>query len=100
MPVKILYVHYVPNLGGAATSLALLIKHLDRSRFLPHVLLTYPVVGDAREFFELLDVPVDHIPVNLVWDAPWYNSNNIASRAWKTFQSNSQYPDLFRETSA
>lgn len=90
MPKKILYIHYVPNLCGAATSLALLIKYLDRARFVPHVLLTHPKVGDARDFFESIGVPVDHIPVNLIWDRPWYDYTNISSKAWKAFHPDSK----------
>src|SRR5215208_4707606 len=35
--VPILYVHHRPELGGAPTSLAYLIRHLDPDRFEPHV---------------------------------------------------------------
>jgi L-malate glycosyltransferase len=85
MKYKVVFVHYVPNLGGAALSLSLLIKNLDRNRFIPYVLLTHPVLGDAWDFFNALNVPVEHIPVNLVWDKPWYHLTNISSQAWKSF---------------
>lgn len=46
--VRVLYVHHRPELGGAPTSLAYLIRELDRDRFEPHV---YCPPGPATALF-------------------------------------------------
>lgn len=48
--VRILYVHHRPELGGAPSSLYYLLRHLDRSRFEPHVYCpSGPVTALFRE---------------------------------------------------
>jgi glycosyltransferase involved in cell wall biosynthesis len=48
-PIPILLVHHRPELGGAPTSLAYLIRELDRSRFEPHV---FTPSGPVVQLFE------------------------------------------------
>jgi glycosyltransferase involved in cell wall biosynthesis len=48
-PVPVLFVHHRPELGGAPTSLAYLIRELDRSQFEPHV---YSPPGPVVRLFQ------------------------------------------------
>jgi glycosyltransferase involved in cell wall biosynthesis len=57
---RILYVHHRSELGGAPTSLSHLIRHLDRSRFEPHV---YCPPGEAAELFRSAGAVVHTGPV-------------------------------------
>lgn len=60
MPVRVLYVHHRRELGGAPTSLAYLIRTLDRERFDPHV---YCPEGAAAELFRQAGATVHTGPV-------------------------------------
>src|SRR5947209_11108323 len=57
---RILYVHHRSELGGAPTSLSHLIRHLDRSRFEPHV---YCPRGEAAELFRTAGAVVHTGPI-------------------------------------
>ncbi len=83
---KVVYVHYVPTMSGAAISLGVLLKFIDRTRYEPHVLQVHPVDGPVRKYFETCGVPVHHAPTALVWDLPWWGGENVRSRAWRAFR--------------
>ena len=86
-PRKILYVHYVPTVTGAAMSLGLLLRHLDRRRFEPHVLQVHPHNGPVSEYFSRVGVACHHVPTRLVWDQHWLSEDNLRSGAWRAFDS-------------
>jgi glycosyltransferase involved in cell wall biosynthesis len=68
---KVLFVHHRPQLGGAPTSLALLIRHLDRDVYEPHA---YVPEGEAAELFRRSGATVHTGPVAIFkhsWDAPY-----------------------------
>lgn len=68
--VPVLFVHHRPQLGGAPSSLAELIRHLD-PRFEPHVLVPS---GDAAELFASVGARVHHGSVPIFshgWDNPY-----------------------------
>ena len=90
MPKRVLYVHFHPTLGGAGISLLGLIKHLDLSRFSPHVLNTSRAGGEVISIFQSMQIEADHFLVDLVWDHPWLSLSNLRSRAWKAFRVNKQ----------
>ena len=62
---KILFVHHATALGGAEHSLLILLKHLDRARFVPH-LATPP--GALAAAARRLGVVVHEVPLaKLQW---------------------------------
>lgn len=68
--IPILYVHHRPQLGGAPSSLAQLIRHLD-PRFEPHV---FCPEGPASELFEDAGATVHTGKVSIfahAWDSPY-----------------------------
>jgi glycosyltransferase involved in cell wall biosynthesis len=68
--IPILYVHHRPQLGGAPSSLAQLIRHLD-PRFEPHV---FCPEGPAAELFERAGATVHTGDISIfahVWDSPY-----------------------------
>lgn len=68
--IPILYVHHRPQLGGAPSSLAQLIRHLD-ARFEPHV---FCPEGPASELFEDAGAIVHTGDVSIfahAWDSPY-----------------------------
>lgn len=68
--IPILYVHHRPQLGGAPSSLAQLIRHLD-DRFEPHV---FCPEGPAAELFADSGATVHTGDVSIfahVWDSPY-----------------------------
>ena len=68
--IPILYVHHRPQLGGAPSSLAQLIRHLD-PRFEPHV---FCPDGPAAELFAEAGATVHTGDVSIfahVWDSPY-----------------------------
>jgi len=68
--IPILYVHHRPQLGGAPSSLAQLIRHLD-PRFEPHV---FCPEGPAAELFAEAGAVVHTGPVSIfahAWDSPY-----------------------------
>jgi glycosyltransferase involved in cell wall biosynthesis len=68
--IPILYVHHRPQLGGAPSSLAQLIQHLDR-RFEPHV---FCPEGPAAELFAEAGAIVHTGDVSIfahAWDSPY-----------------------------
>jgi len=68
---RILFVHHRPQLGGAPSSLAHLIRHLD-PRFEAHVLAPG---GPAARLFEEAGANVHRAPVSIfahVWDNPYH----------------------------
>jgi glycosyltransferase involved in cell wall biosynthesis len=68
--IPILYVHHRPQLGGAPSSLAQLIRHLD-PRFEPHV---FCPEGEAAELFADAGATVHTGPVSIfahAWDSPY-----------------------------
>jgi len=68
--IPILYVHHRPQLGGAPSSLAQLIRHLDR-RFEPHV---FCPEGPAAELFAEAGATVHTGDVSIfahAWDSPY-----------------------------
>ena len=69
-PIPVLYVHHRPQLGGAPSSLAQLIRHLD-SRFEPHV---FCPEGPAAELFAHAGATVHTGEVSIfahAWDSPY-----------------------------
>lgn len=67
----ILYVHHRPQLGGAPSSLAQLISHLDRERFEPHV---FCPPGLAAQLFRDAGATVHTGNVAIfahAWDSPY-----------------------------
>jgi glycosyltransferase involved in cell wall biosynthesis len=60
VPEPILFVHHRSELGGAPTSLSYLIRHLDRSRFDPHV---FCPPGPASQLFREAGATVHEGPV-------------------------------------
>ncbi len=67
---RILFVHHRPQLGGAPSSLAELIRNLD-PRFEPHV---YTPAGAAAELFEGAGATVHIGPASIfahTWDSPY-----------------------------
>lgn len=78
---KILYLHHTPFFRGSATSLYLLIKELDRSKYDASMLLTED--GAARQAFEGIGLPVRICKVPMAWEAPsppWWHPNRIRNR--------------------
>ncbi|HUP32855.1 MAG TPA: glycosyltransferase family 4 protein [Gaiellaceae bacterium] len=70
-PTPILFVHHRPQLGGAPLSLAELIRHLDKERWEPHVLVPG---GKAAELFADAGARVHVGPVAIFkhpWDSPY-----------------------------
>lgn len=68
--IPILYVHHRPQLGGAPSSLAQLIRHLD-PRFEPHV---FCPEGPAADLFAEAGAIVHTGPVSIfahAWDSPY-----------------------------
>ena len=68
--IPILYVHHRPQLGGAPSSLAQLIRHLD-PRFEPHV---FCPEGPAADLFAEAGARVHTGPVSIfahAWDSPY-----------------------------
>ena len=68
--IPILYVHHRPQLGGAPSSLAQLIRHLD-ARFEPHV---FCPEGSAAELFREAGATVHTGEVSIfahAWDSPY-----------------------------
>jgi glycosyltransferase involved in cell wall biosynthesis len=68
--IPILYVHHRPQLGGAPSSLAQLIRHLD-PRFEPHV---FCPEGSAAELFRAAGATVHTGDVSIfahAWDSPY-----------------------------
>ncbi|HZT15335.1 MAG TPA: glycosyltransferase family 4 protein [Gaiellaceae bacterium] len=68
--IPVLYVHHRPQLGGAPSSLAQLIRHLD-PRFEPHV---FCPEGPAAELFAEAGAQVHTGPVSIfahAWDSPY-----------------------------
>jgi glycosyltransferase involved in cell wall biosynthesis len=86
LPEEVLYVHFVPALGGATTSLSLLLKYIDRRRYAPRVLYVHPVPGPSVEQIRQLGVPVDLLPVTIVMDQPWYSRENLGGRRWRSLR--------------
>jgi glycosyltransferase involved in cell wall biosynthesis len=69
--IPVLYVHHRPQLGGAPSSLAHLIRNLDRSRFEPHV---FCPEGPAAELFQEAGATVHTGDVSIfahAWDSPY-----------------------------
>ena len=69
-PTPVLYVHHRPQLGGSPTSLAALIRHLDR-RFEPHV---FCPEGPSADLFRAEGAIVHTGPVAMFshsWDNPY-----------------------------
>jgi glycosyltransferase involved in cell wall biosynthesis len=83
---RVVYVHYVPTISGAAISLGTLLKYLDRNRYEPHLLQVHPVDGPVRGYFESCGVTCHHVPTSLVWDLPWWGGENVRSHAWRAFR--------------
>jgi glycosyltransferase involved in cell wall biosynthesis len=68
---QVLFVHHRPQLGGAPSSLAELIRNLDRARFDPHVFVPD---GPAAQLFADADALVHIGPVSIfahAWDNPY-----------------------------
>jgi glycosyltransferase involved in cell wall biosynthesis len=68
---QVLFVHHRPQLGGAPSSLAELIRNLDRDRFDPHVFVPD---GPAAQLFADADALVHIGPVSIfahAWDNPY-----------------------------
>ncbi len=59
-PCPLLFLDHAPALGGAERSLLLLMKHLDRSRWQPHLAC---IGGPLAEQAAALDIPVYHVPM-------------------------------------
>lgn len=74
MPASVLFVHHRRELGGAPTSLALLISNLDRTRFEVHV---FCPGGPAARLFAESGATVHTGPVAIFahsWDRPYKGS--------------------------
>jgi glycosyltransferase involved in cell wall biosynthesis len=59
-PAALLFLDHAPALGGAEHSLLMLLEHLDRSRWRPHLACTG---GPLAERATALDVPVHVVPM-------------------------------------
>lgn len=64
----VLFIHQDGQVTGSAISLRNFLSVLDRSRFVPRVLLASE--GSARQLFESVDVPVDVVPIRAFWTFP------------------------------
>lgn len=95
-PKKVLFVHYVPNYGGAATSMLTLIRHLDPARYTASVLIVHPVAEPIISTIRAMGIPLRHLPVRLVWDGPWYSRNNLQAGAWRAFRSDPRIAERLR----
>ena len=58
-PIRIVYIITSLGIGGAERQLLLLLKHLDRARFTPHLIAFFS--GDLEPQFRALGVPVEVI---------------------------------------
>jgi glycosyltransferase involved in cell wall biosynthesis len=96
MPKDILFIHYCPSLGGAPTSLSLLLKYIDRSEYAPRVLYVHPVIGPSIEQIRRLGVQVDLLPVTIVMDQPWYSRENFGGRRWRSLRPSPAVRDYLR----
>jgi len=94
---RVLYIHHTPTFVGSARSLSYLLQELDRTRYEPVVLLTRE--GPVREAFEALGIPVHHVPLRHIWEAPspaWYNVRNRALN-WLAFLPSRPLAAFLRE---
>ncbi|HVS84028.1 MAG TPA: glycosyltransferase family 4 protein [Gaiellaceae bacterium] len=70
-PTPILFVHHRPQLGGAPSSLAHLIRHLDRRRYEPHVVVpdgpAAELLADAGAIVHTSSISIFAHP----WDQPY-----------------------------
>ena len=70
-PTPILFVHHRPQLGGAPSSLAHLIRHLDRTRYEPHVVVpdgpAAELLADAGAIVHTSSISIFAHP----WDQPY-----------------------------
>ena len=71
---KILYIHQDGKYTGSAISLSYLIRHLDRTRYAPWVLMAEE--GSARQLFETAGARVEVVLFPRFWTSPgpsWYS---------------------------
>jgi len=69
--VPVLFVHHRPQLGGAPTSLAQLVRHLDTNRYVPHVFVPD---GPSAKLFADAGAVVHVGPASIfahAWDNPY-----------------------------
>lgn len=79
---RVLFVDHARALGGAERSLLLLLRHLDRARFTPH-LATRP--GRLADAARALGVAVHDVPLVRLRGqaaAPWRFARGVAALAW------------------
>lgn len=81
--LKVLYIHHDPNILGSSISLRNLLSELDRTRFLPRILLATD--GPSRKLYEDLQIPVDVISIRGLPTFPGYRWNSI--KYWKSWLS-------------
>ncbi len=97
MSKSILYVHHTPSFVGSARSLSYLLRELDRSRFVPSMLLTQP--GPVETAFRDLGLAVHRLPMRHIWEAPsprWFNLRNQI-RNWFGFFPDRRFAAFLRE---
>lgn len=75
-PIRILYVHHRPELGGAPSSLYHLLRALDRHRFDPHV---YCPEGPSADLFRAADATV-HVGAVAAFTHIW--ASTYSGRRW------------------
>lgn len=90
MAKRVLYVLFAPGIDGCAISLSLLVKNLDRSRYVPLAVQTSTSLGPVAKRFADLGVPVDHVPVPLIWSYSWLSEANVRGRAWQAFRTSAE----------
>jgi len=74
--LSLLFLDHAPALGGAERSLLLLLKHLDRARFRPHLICTG---GPLAEEAAALGVPVHIVPVPRLRGSPRFPFDWLAN---------------------
>jgi glycosyltransferase involved in cell wall biosynthesis len=87
MAKRVLYVLFAPGMDGCAISLSLLVKNLDRRRYVPLTVQTSTELGSVAMRFADLNVSMDHVPVPLIWSYSWLSEANVRGRAWRAFRT-------------
>jgi len=75
LTARVLFLDHAPALGGAERSLLLLLKHLDRNRWQPHLACTG---GPLAEQAAALDVPVHSVPMPRLRRSPRFPADWLA----------------------
>lgn len=94
---KVLYVIHFPTVTGGSISLSLLVKNLDKKKYQSRVVLVHPQTGNIVNYFNSLNIVVDHIPLPLIWDSWWFYMENLKGRSWNAFKPNLKFINYLKK---